>query len=447
MAGTLNSNLISDAKLKVMYDNVPKSLRALWQGLLAQVQAFGSAKTIPNGGKSFNWLLDMAPTAGAGFANAGDVTHIGQDDSGISGDADWDTRVQPAFTLTDFFGRAEIDFRRIQIDSNDGSMLKEDVKKVREAYEQMQSVQDILFTNDSDGRYFDTVAATGSAISTLTAGDVSVRYLQWIPENVPMHVKRSGSIQSNILLVVRNKPHGAGAGTVKVYNRGSSSYTPTENDQLVPAYSVADGIYWSSWEEGSGTGTYPRNEGNNTAINPTTYPKWKGFTLDAGDADADYVKFRKLRQGLRQRVPTDFQKYTNPTKGGDMSHPCIVAMDNDVADRLRDEFQAKQRFTGELKDYDVGWGDVFYIDGIPVWPNDINPTEVMRYIDARDFAHGSTEVATLTGAVRGLWQPMSGKTKYELTLHQRSGVVCQRRQTQGKITSVKGLTTADAGLT
>lgn len=439
-----NTSAVTDEKLKIIYDTAYMRLCGESQGFVRQCMNFGTRRNPGAGGKSFNWEVLSGRKASGGFANATSLSHLNDTEADAALDE------QGAFTFTSVFGRTEVDIRQIAVEQGGemATFIRDSIVKIEDMQAVLMDMVEILHSNVSDGTYFDTVGATTAAISNGSSGSVTVDHVQWIPYNTPMQVKRSGSVVANVVLVCRDKREGAGAAVLTMKNEGSTSYTPTANDVLIPAYSSTDGIFFSSVEEAIGVAAYPRSEAQNTQI---TAANFKSIVFDAGTQTVTFDMVRELFDAIDDAAPAETWTPANGNfsmYGGRQSHPGVIQVPKNLSNQLQKAFSIYRRDTTvPFERYDVGWGKVFEADGLVFAPNRMWPSDRIRYVDTREFAFGNGTFEFLTMGRDGNWQQLPSSTKAEALAHWRLGIVAQRRQRMGKIYGLQGITASDLGLT
>lgn len=235
----------SSENLKLIYDNAVYMTLASRPGVLRHLAERGTSTELQGslGASWFETAFTKAIGSAAGFARStssastdGSLSYLGR----TFGDP-----VKLRHKATFFWTRALMELHKLadyQVTGNRGHFVDEAATRLAYMGQQAVDFMEGLISSPYSGRYVARVMASGSALTDGgAAGSVSVNPAQNLPREGFLEVYDSGGSQrSGVILEVIQTNNSMDTATVSLKNvataiAGSgSNYTPTEGDYLVP---------------------------------------------------------------------------------------------------------------------------------------------------------------------------------------------------------------------
>lgn len=432
---------LEDKNKKVIYETWADYI-AKYDGYKAAIRGMG-AKPMSTGGAKTTFLCKFGRGAASGFVgSAGSLAHIGSDGTNpITAE-----RKQVSMTHTTTYMRTEIDHRRIrdyEISGDLGHFLREELENQRDMFESHEQMWNTLLIRGNKGKLA-VITTTGAAIADTASDDITIDGVEYVPIGMTLGVVRSSSVQSVKLLVTAQKTNGVGAGVMTVKNiTGSGSYTPTENDILIP-YNAYEQCFIEGIENDIAASAYPTAQANNDQI---TSPLFYSVVQDASNAKITPARIRMLKRKIGQQLPAALagQLRVQNRNTGDLQSPFVLLMRSDLADQLANDLYSKRRDVGyQDQQAEPGWGYVNTIDGTPIVVMDTITTDTVYLVYFPGFsAFFSDPVPMGKGGDIGIYRNIPRTNLYEAQYEDVGSVLCVQRSAQGKITNVKGFGDSD----
>lgn len=424
--------------LKIVYGMAQRTVQAC-PTIQRALSAYGGVQPYTAGGKNFTFLLRGGFAGGSGFqTTTNDISHIGETDPN-------DQQVSVSYTLRTVRSQTTaMEIAAWEAGGNNGQFYNRWSEGLSDRFVQNeQCIDAILSSTQGDGRYT-TVTATTAAIAAAASGTVTVAATQQLVQGTILVVNRSGSDISDVILQVYspNGTPGYGAGTVTVKNVGGTSYTPTTDDILFEkGHEIC---FMASILESIGTAAYPPRGPNTTAITRADYVS---LVEDAGSTKMSYAKLRAMWDRLYQTAQTIDDVNAQKGADGKWYHTNVVWLPVEQRTQILQEIVNQRRFNETINRVDPGWGDVAYVDGIPLATTVRCPANTAFLFDTTGWIGriDGFDMPTLTSD-GNVYRPIPQTNKYESVANMLIGFYCANRKTQARIDNVTGFTLSDADL-
>lgn len=433
----------NNPNLKRLYDTYAVMLLTLRPGLLAAADKLGKKTAALVGGDSWNFAIQTDYAAAAGFGSStNSIAYLGNNNVPTK---------QGAITTSYLYSRAEIDTRRQLQSTLNGRLatfVDEAASKFRGCMEVTRAMMDIQYSNTGNGDA-GTVTDTGSAITAGSSGSVAVDRVELFTKSAVYEIDRSGfsGATAGVLIRVDTMDAGTGPGTLTVTNvSASASYTPTAADIFSIAYGRSlEQMYLSGVKNGIGNQAYPNAGGQNRQI---TDPDFKSVVKNAAGARITFDMLWALKNDVEKQAasPDAFAPIMEHTTYKTLQTPHVFIISRDHVTALRKSLQPFQKWDNALPDTNQVWGQVTFLDGIPLLANDLStPTDVYCYHAPSWEVHIPT-VQPIIGQ-SGMWQRIPQTGNNETAYLTPIMTVTPNRKTQGVIYNVAGTSSSDLGLT
>lgn len=428
----------NDQQRKIIYDMAILSDNAQ-VGFAAQIKRFGAKDfwSAPGGKGGITFLIDKAGGGSTGAsASDGSLAHLGKQPG---------SRQQVTVPSCMMYSRATCSFDDIKQwreAGERGNFFDVPLKNVQDAIMSFPRTFESLIANDTcDGRVASVSANSAQITSGGGTGDITVNTRQYCIRGNVLTVQRSSSFLSGVELYVTYS-RGVGNGTITVTNQGTTNYTPQTNDILF-VMEANNTLQLTSLNECVGRAAYPPR-GLNTS--PIDDPDYKAIVQNAQSNLIDLQKFRAAWRKLKTEGYTSADvELIEDAQSGLKTFVDICLMEYGHVDALNQELWGQTKLESS-RIADAGWGYIEYVDGFPVHPNGMSPTNNLYILHIPGFICTWGEPEPFTSGVMGVYQSINNSQNFEAKFGRQVAFGVQNRFRQYRMQNVLGNTDADADL-